>query len=341
MLSQQRLSRFQLAECLLALGAILSGGLQAGPVLAQAETESSLVQAVLNQADAARLDNEAKLKSAFGTANLQQEIFEAGAKRPLTLTKATMKLAYDSPKFLIEIDNEIRLRETTNAAGQGGRRWRASEIAKVLVLFDGEALYLVEWDDRGGCQGEIYFAFSRQAVLRAAGFPFEHPIHIWREALNISQVKATRTTITPRTSGGFMATERMASYDRKFFIFDRFGYDLRRVSTQRTDNGIPIREYTLRWSPSAEEVYYLSEFSNTVTKTGVSYIDSQQEFVSKTTTKVAYEEFEVNPKIPQQRFNINLQDIPAGTEFVDKRRRTQRNSATLKFDGAKLVPTPQ
>lgn len=329
------------AGCLLALSSLLLGGLLSRPASGQIDNELAVVQSSLAKADAARLDNEAKLKSAMGTAKLQQEIFEAGAQRPLTLTQATMTLAYDAPKFLIEIDNEIRLRETQNAAGPSGRRWRTSEIAKVLVLFDGVALYLVEWNERGGCQGEIYFAFSRQAVLRAAGFPFEHPIHIWREALNISQVKASRTSITPRISGGFMAVEKMASYDRKFFVFDRFGYDLRRVSTQRTDNGIPIREYSLRWSPSTDDVFYLSEFSNTVTKTRASIINSQQEFVSKTTTKVSYDEFQVNTKIPATRFDINLQDIPVGTEFVDKRRRTQRNSATLTFDGAKLVPVPQ
>ncbi len=307
-----------------------------GSVCAQTDAQMQTVEQALARADDARLDNEAKLKSADGTARLQQQIQEADADAPLTLLDASMSVSYDAPKFAIEITNDIRLREIRN--GASSRRWEASAADKVLVIFDGEALYLVQWDRRGGCEGEIYFAFSRQAVLRSAGFPFEHPIHIWREALNISTIKASRTEITPRVSGGFMAIERMASYDRKFFLFDRFGYDLRRVSTQRSDNGIPIREYSLRWEESPSGVFYLSEFANTVTKTRASVISDEQEFVSKLTTKVSYDRFDVNIEVPVSRFRIETYDIPPGTKFVDKRRRTQRNSATLEFDGTKLTP---
>ncbi|GAB5406505.1 MAG: hypothetical protein Aurels2KO_47360 [Aureliella sp.] len=324
-----RLGRFS-AAC------ILVSYIACATAAAQTGAQSEAVQRTLAGADKARLDNEAKLKSALGNARLRQQIQEADADAPLTLLDASMSVSYDAPKFAIQISNDIRLREIRN--GSSSRRWEGSSAEKVLVIFDGEALYLVQWDRRGGCEGEIYFAFSRQAVLRSAGFPFEHPIHIWREALNISTIKASRTEITPRLSGGFMAIERMASYDRKFFLFDRFGYDLRRVSTQRSDNGIPIREYSLRWQESPSGVFYLSEFSNTVTKTRASIISDEQEFVSKLTTKVTYDKFDVNIEVPANRFSINEYDIPAGTRFVDKRRRTQRNSATLQFDGTKLVP---
>lgn len=336
MLSGQIFRRRQLlrrmTEALIGLGLL---GMWTGLLMGQDGEPATA--SYLAQADSARMDNEERLKTALGTGLLKMSVHNAGEKQPLEITDAVIKVLYDSPKFLIEIDNRTRLRELQADAGQAGHQWKPTDVSKEAILFDGEALYQAIWDQAHVCRGEVYFAFSRQAVLRSAGFPFEHPIHIWREALNLSRVKAERTQVTPLRSGGFMAIETMSSYDTKFFIFDRFGYDLRRVSTQRTDNGLPIREYSLKWDES-NGVFFLRQFTNTVTKMLSNPRTEEHEVVSKSTTTVEYDSFEVNLPIAANRFSVAAMGVPSGTRFVDKRRRTQRNPAILEFDGDNLNP---
>lgn len=298
------------------------------------------VPSLLSKAEAARLDNENRLKTASGKAQLRSEILLAEAEKPLVVTDATMTINYDAPNFAILIDHHRRMREVANDRSSASRRWEVAEKRKVLVIFDGEALYSIDWDRTGNCSGEIYFAFSRQQVLRSAGFPFEHPVHIWREALNLSKIKPSRTRIIPRVSGGFMAIEKMASYDTRFFLFDRFGYDLRRVSTQRLDSGIPIREYTLHWEEADDNVFFLKEFAHTRTRMKENPLTREQDFESETTTSVRFDEIAINADLPSDAFRLATYGVPAGTRFVDKRRRSQRNRGLLEFDGSKFVEVP-
>jgi len=295
------------------------------------------VQSLLSAAEAARLDNEDRLKTARGKAQLRSEILLADYEKPLVVTDATMTINYDAPNFAILIDHQRRMREVANDRSSSSRRWEVAAQRKVLVVFDGEALYSIEWDRTGNCSGEIFFAFSRQQVLRSAGFPFEHPIHIWREALNLSKIKPSRTRIIPRVSGGFMAIEKMASYDTRFFLFDRFGYDLRRVSTQRLDSGIPIREYTLHWEEAEDGVFFLKEFAHTRTRMKENPLTREQDFESETTTSVRFDQLAVNTDLPDNTFRLATYGVPAGTRFVDKRRRSQRNRGLLEFNGNEFV----
>ncbi len=318
-----------------AIWAILLSSLSTATGLCADPSEQG-VQSRLSEADSARLDLEQRLKSANATGTLSVNLQESSQPNSLQLTDATIELHYDSPKFCIKIVNRTRLRAKREDDKQWALPWLDAGVGQELILFDGEALYHAQWDRDNNCTGEIYFAFARQAVLRSAGFPFEHPVYIWKDALNISRVKPSRTEITPLVGGGFKAVETMTSYDTKFFIFDKFGYDLRRVSTQRTDNGIPIREYNLRWDTDGK-IHYLTEFMNTVTKTRVNPVTDEAEVISKLTTKVAYDSFTANQTVAPNHFKLSEQKIPLNTIFVDKRRTTRRNNTTLIFDGTKLV----
>ncbi|WP_145081997.1 hypothetical protein [Aureliella helgolandensis] len=316
--------------------------------LVQSAQAQSTIQEQLRLLEESRLNNEERLISAEGKGVLKRWFVDTDSAEPLQTTDATIDLLYDSSKFLLIINNhfrlqELRVRELVEIGDlvadriPAGKQWEETNISKTLVLGDGDAIYSAEWLADGSCTGEIDFVFSRQSVLRTAGYPFEHPLHLWKEALNISRIKPEQTKLTPLASGGLIGIESLNTFNLKFYFFGDFGFDLRRVSTQRMDTGLPIREYSFDWGESAG-VHYLKRFSSTINLTATNEITREHTIASKKTLEVDFVDFKVNQPIEKNRFLLSHSGIPIGTHFTDNRSQVAGREATLEFDGTRLIP---
>lgn len=311
------------------------------PAVPRLSAEDSLATvgsaAILEAAKSARLNNEANLKSAIGHGSIKVTILDHRSLKSHEVTDASISVWYAPSRFAVRIKNRLRLRWGTNANDGESAGWVDSNVAEELILFDGERLFSVKWLRDGTCTGEVDFAFKRQAVLGAAGFPFEHPIHIWQDALNISRLKADRTRIKPLQGGGFMAVESMNNLETKIYMLGEFGYDLRRVIKLQIDTGVPIREYAMNWGES-DGVYYVKNLSHSQAKTEHSLMSDEMEVVSKKTFRIQYDDFQINLRVPKTAFELAASNIPAGTVFHDNRTSGAKKSSLLYvFDGTQLT----
>ncbi|MCA9128796.1 MAG: hypothetical protein KDB22_17040 [Planctomycetales bacterium] len=291
---------------------------------------------VLAKAQAARIENETSLTSASGNGRLKVVVVDQQNLETLEVTDASIRLKYAGSKFSFLIENRFRLRPVESKRRGQRETWQETGIAKELVMFDGDALYSVQWMRDGTCAGSIYFAFKRQAVLDAAGFPFEHPVHIWKEAVNLSAVRSDLTKVTPLIGGGFIAEQLVGSNRLRIFMFDRFGYDLRRVSTERLSDGMPLERYDLSWK-EASGTFFVDTFTHTKAyQVETDPLTNTEQVVSRRTVRIEYDDFAVNEPVPSSAFQLASFRIPVGTEFVDRRSSTQLFAPVFEFDGKEL-----
>ncbi len=306
----------------------------AGEVDAAAARKKEL----LVRASQARDENRQRLRSAYGAGKVTYVLHEAGQTDPLTLLDADVQFFYEEPKFHIHLAYDQRLLENVQRKTVGEAadvpRWIPSQVTEQVVIFDGNGLHSVEHRADGSCQGTIYFGFAKLGVLRSAGFPFSNPVDLSEGALKLEDVNEGQLSLIPFGRGGFMGTEIKNTYRLKFFVFDGFGYELKRVSSYRTGESQPFRDFLMTWEES-NGIHYVRRYLNTVTSAHGNTGSSAQ-----TTKKLAveYHRFEANAAISPTVFSLASVDIPAGSVFLDRRSNVNGGPKKLTFADAQLRP---
>lgn len=315
--------------------------LQLKPACGQSEpvgdagTATEVVDEVLMAAIAARDDNAKRLQTAVGSGRVSFEIHEAGASAPVTVMDSDLQVFYDAPRFRLHLAHDIRLTEAMKPQGveeEDFQKWIPAEVIEQVVIYDGEKVYSVEYLREEECRGSIMFGFSKLAVLRGAGFPFENPVEMWEQALRIEELDRKRLSITPFGDGGFVGLLSKNTYRVKFFFFNRFGYDLRRVSSYRVGENQPFRDYLLSWEES-NGVHFVQRFSNIVTSAHGDTASAQQTVRRLT---VEFDTFDANVEIKPQVFELSSIEIPPGTRFIDKRSSVEGGPKQLVYRESKL-----
>ncbi|MCA9134684.1 MAG: hypothetical protein KDA45_16065, partial [Planctomycetales bacterium] len=205
-------------------------------------------------------------------------------------------------------------------------------LAEQKILFDGKHVYALAETRSGLLQGDVYFDFNRQKVLRGAGLPFENPVQLWTEALNIERADLRQALLRPLVGGGFMGLLTRDTYRLKFYFFDRFGYDLRRVSSYRRGEDVPFRDCLLSWQ-EADGLHYVHRY---VSKLEEHSPPGEAAAPSRRVLEVEYRSFEANGPIDQALFRLPALEIPAGTPFDDHRVQVNGQPRRLHFDGSGL-----
>ncbi len=283
--------------------------------------------------------NAAQLKSAFGTGTIQQSIHEAGSTDPVILLDSDVQFFYDEPKFRIHLVHHERLREAIKDNGlpdEDFQRWVPSDISEQVILYDGEKVCSVEFRTESPCVGTIHFGFKKTGVLRAAGFPFESPVDLWSRVFNPQDVDLRTLSITPIAGGGFVGLIQKTTYQVKFVFLDKFGYDLRRVSSIRLGETQPFRDYLLTWDVS-NGVYFVRRLTNTVT---TAHGDTASRGQTLKRLTVEYDMFEANTTIGPEVFLLSSIDLPDGTRFLDNRANIEGGPKELVYCDSRLQPAP-
>ena len=117
-----------------------------------------------------------------------------------------------------------------------------------------------------------------------------------------------------------------------FFFLDRFGYDLRRVSSYRTGETRPFRDYLMSWD-SSNGVYYVRHYSNIWTSAAR---DTASNAPDSKRLSVEYQTFEANVAIDDTAFDIQSLSIPEQTRFLDKRTYVNGGPQELVYRDGKL-----
>lgn len=290
----------------------------------------------INQAQEARDENAQKLRTAFGAGRLKYVVTEPNEEIPVTVLDADLQIFYDAPKYRVHLLYDQKLSENVRPSGQNGeevQKWLPSNVAEQVVIYDGEQIFSVEFFRDNSCLGTIYFGFAKMAVMRSAGFPFEDPVNLWSQALNVESLDLANTSITPIDDGGCVGLLSKNTYQMKFFFLDDFGYDLRRVSSYRTGETQPFRDFLLSWGKS-NGAHYVQRFANTVTSANG---DTGSTAQTKRKLSVEYDQFQANIDIAPEVFTLSSVPMPNGTQFLDKRSSVEGGPRELVFRDSQLV----
>ncbi len=297
-------------------------------------------QSLISQAAAVRDENADALRSAFGVGRVQYTVHEADQAQAVSVLDADIQVFFEKPKYRIHLVYEQKLNESVRVPGQSAEdfeRWTPSSLAEQVVIFDGDQITSLECHRDGHCEGTIYFGFAKMIVMRNAGFPFEDPVTLWSQALNLEGLDLQNTTLTRLDDGGFVGLLNKNTYRMKFFILDRFGYDLRRVSSYRIGESQPFRDYLLDWRES-NGVHFVQRFSNVVTSAGRD-TGSNVQTVRKLT--VEYSMFNANVEVDPEVFRLSALGIPDNTPFLDKRSSVEGGPKQLIYrDGSLAEASP-
>lgn len=284
----------------------------------------------------ARKANTSQLRTAFGDGRVNFVVHESEHKAPVTVLDADIQIFFDAPKFRVHLLYEEKRNEARPVEGQSDQefeKWVPSNTAERIIIYDGSKIFSVDFDRARKCEGTIYFGFAKMAVMRTAGFPFEDPVTLWSQALNMEGLDRRYTQITPLATGGFLGQLTKNTYRMKFFFLDDFGYDLRRVSSYRTGETQPFRDYLLNWSES-NDVYYVRRFANTVTSASH---DTGSAFQITRKLSVEYTTFDANIEIDPSVFTLSSIDIPDGSRFLDKRSSVNGGPKELIYQDSELT----
>ena len=283
---------------------------------------------LLDLAAEAKQQNELALHSARGTGKVTYLVHAADEPSPTAVLDSDIEFYFDQSRFHVHLAHTQKLIEAMRQENQGEdeyQRWVPSGITEQYVIFDGKKVIAVDVLDDGTHRGKIYFGFAKLGVMRSAGFPFENPIDLYSQALDVKSSDTRKAVITPLANGGFLGLLAKNTYRMKFFFLGQHGYDLRRVSSFRKGETQPFRDYLISWE-SDDGVYFVNRFTNTVTTAHGNTGSSRQ------TTKrltVNYDDFHVNEVIDPSVFTLDSIPIPNGTIFLDKRANVEGGPAKL------------
>ncbi|GIW96798.1 MAG: hypothetical protein KatS3mg111_0131 [Pirellulaceae bacterium] len=263
-----------------------------------------------------RDENAQRLTTAFGTGRVTSLVHNVD-EEPVVVLDAGIQFFYDRPKYRLHLAYDRRLEENVRSVANTempSPRWVDSPITEQVIVFDGDKLISIEVRGRQ-TTGALYFGFARLAVMRAAGFPFEDPIHLWTQAINLDNVQPSEVRVMPMSDGSFVMEVPKSTYRLKLVFFDSFGYDLRRVSSIRTGETQPFRDFLMRWETSGQ-VHYVQRFVNEVTSAAQ---DTAAAASNVRRLVVDFQQFHANVAIDPQVFELASLSLPDGTLFLDKR----------------------
>jgi hypothetical protein len=306
------------------------------PVGDGSTTEQDQRARLIDGAKRARDANASRLQSAYATGKVRHTIEDGGPVT--TLIDADVQVFYDAPKFRVHLVYDQLLTEqfrNSKSNDENFEKWKPSSKAEQLIVYNGSHLIAVTTERDGTCSGTIYFGFSKMTVLRNAGFPFEDPVQLWTQALSLEGLDQRALSITELQRGGFVGLMQKNRYRMKFFVCDNFGYDLRRVSSYRTGELHPFRDYLLDWSRS-QDVYYVTRFSNSWSSANP---DTGAAHGVVRSLSVEYSEFQANLAIAPEVFTLSSMSIPNGTKFIDKRSKVENGPRELVFNDGQLTDT--
>lgn len=292
---------------------------------------------VLAKAIASRDENAERLKSAYGSGRLTHVLHEPSEPAPTILLDADVQFFYQPPKFRVHLIYSQRLLENTDRSDDTrveSTRWLDSEVRERIVVFDGHRLFSIKRMRGGSYEGEIYFGFAKMAVMRSAGFPFENPVTTWSQAINMDSLRPEQIELTRLSSGGYVGVLPKNTYYVKFFLRDRFGYDLQRVSSYRTGESQPFRDYLLTWCTS-QDFHYVSRFVNSVAS---AHGNTATSAASTRTLTLQYDDFVANPTLEESVFQLDTIDLPDGTPFFDRRANVEGGPKQWVYRNPELVP---
>lgn len=246
---------------------------------------------------------------------------------PSVTLDADVQVYYDAPRFRMQLQYAADRAAGAKLAAEpklvaGEQPFsdeaQAVQVTEQTLLFDGQTLTTVKYWGDGSCRGDIYFDFHRPNMLRLAGFPFENPVELWREPLQIDRADLINAQTKPLTGGGFLGTLTKDTYRLKFYFLGSFGYDLRRVSSYRIGQETPFRDWHLTWQQT-DGVHYVERLvrrSNTV--------GSENEPLGLTTTlreqvELEYSQFSLPRAIEPETFELTGLGVPEATPFYDHR----------------------
>ena len=274
-----------------------------------------------------------QIQSAFGVGRLQYRLKEPNADEVILLD-AGLQVFVKGEKYRVHLIYDTKLDDNADKQDQldGEPRWVESEIIERVIIFDGEKIFSIATNEKGECSGIIYFGFAKMAVMRMAGYPFEDPIQIWRQAISLEGLDLSRTSISPFQNKGLLATMQKNTYRMRFFFLDDFSYDLRRVSSFRASESRPFRDYSLHWEMS-NGIPYVHRFVNT-TMSAHGNTASREQTTKRTT--VEFSRFEYNSEISDLVFQLESVAIPDGSRFVDKRSAVEGGPQELVYENRRL-----
>lgn len=295
------------------------------PELAQTEQ-------LLNQARAAHQTLSEGLLSAEAIGTVRHSLFYPDREQPTITIDADIYVAYDYPKFSVRLSYATRKTEIEvpdEDPLNNDLQWVETALAEQTVVFDGTSVFSVEsWRD-GRMQGDVYFDFKRENVLRSTGFPISDPVRLWLKALDIEDRKLDESTTTELSGGGFLGSLERSTYRLKYYFFGNFGYDLRRVSSYRLEEDIPFRDCWLQWREQSG-VRYVNRI--------VTRIEEQTpQGIVRRQLEVDYPSFQINPPLQPTAFDISSVPMPIGTTFRDHRANIDGKPKPLVYDGQRLV----
>ncbi len=340
-------SLLKLSACVI-LGAVPTIGFSQGlrsqslELREAATSEAAATQTLLAAVKLADQRLVEQLQTVVAQGSIRHITYSRDLNSPVVTLDADVQVFYDAPKFQLHLQYATDLAEGLTEVAtfqKPNDENRASVVTEQTLLFDGKTLTKAQRSSDGTCRGDIYFDFHRPNMLRTAGFPFENPIELWREPLQIDRADLLMAQTTPLTDGGFVGTLNKDTYRLKFYFLGSFGYDLRRVSSYRSGQDTPFRDWHLSWQ-IADGVPYVERLvrrSNTVSGENepLGLTDTLREQI-----ELEYSHFKLPAAIDSAVFELSGINLPESTPFYDHRTNVEGKPKVVWWQQGRLTSTP-
>ncbi len=304
--------------------------------------------ALLSELSEARTKLDSQLVSGHAVGVLGKTLLQGDANSE---ERHEIQVYYDDPKYRVHI---TRLADAPSAGNQGVQSPgflpsgglanvnTAVAVDESIVIFDGESVFLVQ---QGNVQqanhlghktvwGHIYFDFKQQAVLRKAGYPFNPPLHLWASILKPGQLPVHETSLQPLAGGGQVLHVQHAEFISRYYLFDQFPFDFRRVALTTRGSTKPFRETAFYWE-SEDGVHFLRRYASKERSTE-SARAGRPSVITTRGLELEFSNFRPNIAIDPAVFTLDDLHLPPGTSFEDHRQNVGGKFKVLVWDGAKL-----
>lgn len=289
-----------------------------------------------------------ELVSALAVGRLRQQTLKDSKA---VVVEHDVQIFFDAPKFRVHVldispphaEHDVRNQESLDDAAEGRvgdvvgelRNTRRSSDSQIfterLVIFDGDVVYSIV-SSNGRHRGKIFFDFQQQHVLRSTGYPYVPPLQLWQAGIS-SQLDPQKVQIQKLNQQGHILSEINAAYTTKYYFFDEFEFDLRRVIFTVPKAKLPFREISLSWGES-QGVRYVSRYAS---KDRYLSDNPNAPPVDSRNIEIEFSRFEANANIADEVFTLRSLNLPVDTPFDDHRSNVGGQPKQLKWNGQELV----
>jgi hypothetical protein len=339
--------------------------------LAASTTPAQDIPSLIADLNAARQKVDADLTSGFAVGTLRKQVeSEAGTD----IVESDIQVFFDAPKYRVHVANSRHQWHPTGARVEAFSLHEEEHAADHIVIFDGEFVYEVEDastkkidaaqpagesqaanNDNNGpavngerepaagaepsAKGNVYFDFKQGAVLRNAGYPFNPPLHLWKDTIKLEQITEQKidgkqVDLQVLASGGMVLNLNQASYTTRYYLFDEFGFDFRRATLTLPEVRKPFRETTLYWE-QVGGVHYVTRLAK---KDRHVSVNPKLDKLNTRTFEIEFSTVDVNSQIDPRLFSLSSLGLDAGTPFDDHRSNIDGRPARRLWDGERLTP---